>query len=221
MFNPADIHTNMSVRDRDGERLGTVTAVDAGGFFIGKSSLFARDYRVAFSDVTDIDGDDVYLREDLASLPGVSAEFSARSRATTRQTPAPLEHDLTGGLGVAPPDSTGEPVRTQAPVSTPVRGRVQERGGDTLRGSLGLGPRDLEEARMDSAKFQDHGRYDVGAKPVDTGRERRREALISDVEPSVVAVTQPPVVVERRASVDDEDTVRRDAPADRDPNTRR
>jgi len=30
---------------------------------------------------------------------------------------------------------------------------------DTLRGGLGLHPRDLVEARMDSARFQDHGQY--------------------------------------------------------------
>jgi hypothetical protein len=39
------------------------------------------------------------------------------------------------------------PATTTMPATTP------------LRGGLGLHPRDLEEARMDSAKFQDHGQY--------------------------------------------------------------
>jgi hypothetical protein len=168
MFNPANIQTGMAVRDRDGERLGTVSAVDAGGFFIGKGNLFPRDYRVAFSEVMDIDRDDIYLRQDVAGLPGITDEAIARVR-----------------------------------------------GAAATSGSLGLSPRDLEEARMDSAKFQDHGRYDMGtgARPVGTARA----GTVSEVEPSVVVVQQPPVVVERRVASDSEDTVRRDAPPDQDP----
>ncbi|MFP2908139.1 hypothetical protein ACLESD_24415, partial [Pyxidicoccus sp. 3LFB2] len=142
MFNPTNIHMGMSVRDSDGERLGTVIAVDAGGFFIGKGTLFTRDPRVAFSDVTDLDGDDVYLRHTLASMPGLlSPDARSAARTDVPGSDGVLHHDLTGGLG--------------------------------------LEPRDLEQARMDSAKFQDHGRYDGGAgassgtRPAAGERERR------------------------------------------------
>ncbi|MCP3139279.1 hypothetical protein [Pyxidicoccus xibeiensis] len=168
MFNPANIQMGMTARDRDGERLGTIIAVDAGGFFIGQGGLFTRDCRVAFSDVTDIDRDDVYLREPLARLPGVRPDALGAGHAPRPAPGVALQHDLTGGLG--------------------------------------LQPGDLEQARMDSAKFQDHGRYDVGEGEVDA---------------SVVAVRQPSMGVEQRAARDEDALPRRDAPRDTDPGTRR
>ena len=185
MFNPASIHMGMTARDRDGEVLGTIIAVDAGGFFIGRSGYFARDYRVAFTDVMDLDGNDVYLREAVSNMPGINREALSGARRDMATPERTLQHDLTGGLG--------------------------------------LEPRDLEQARMDSAKFQDHGRYDVGAgatEPAAGERARRQDDLVSDVDPAVVAVRQPPVVVERRAALDEEETPRREAPSDLDPNTR-
>jgi hypothetical protein len=194
MFNPADIQKGMTVRDRDGEKLGTIVKVDPRGFTIEKGVVFLREYPVGFSDVTDVDGDDVYLRRDVASLPDAallesagrsSSSSDVRRAGDTREVP--LSHDLTGGLG--------------------------------------LSPRDLEEARMDSAKFQDHGRYHVGAgegSVSEDARARPRQARLGDTEPSVVAVRPPPVVVERRVSVrEEEETVRRDASPDLDPSTRR
>ncbi|MCP3168409.1 hypothetical protein [Myxococcus qinghaiensis] len=108
MFNPADIQTGMTARDRDGENLGLVVSVDAAGFVIEKGGFFHRDYRVAFSDVSDIDRDDVYLREDLASLPGVRTDVLEARGETARHVA--LYHDATGALGVAPLDR----VRTHA-----------------------------------------------------------------------------------------------------------
>jgi hypothetical protein len=211
MFSPANIHMGMTARDRDGERLGTIIAVDAGGFFVGKGPLFARDLRVAFPDVMELDRDDVYLREDAAHIPGVDAGALARGVRTDKAaTDEALQHDLTGGLGVAPMEL--EAARMDG------AGR-QDPG--QFAGGLGLQPRDLEQARMDSAKFQDPGRYDVGTGSAGAVRERRQEDVISDVDPAVVAVRQPPVVVERRASVDEDAAPRRDALSDLDPNTRR
>lgn len=236
MFNPANIQTGMVVRDRDGERLGLISAVDAGGFFIGKGSRFSSDYRVAFSDVMDRDGDDLYLRDALTDLPGLNTGMTVTARSGTFTEDLPLRHDLTGGLGVAPQGGLEDSARVQSAGQmtgglgvAPQGGLDSVRGQDSgqLRGGLGLNPRDLEQARMDSAKFQDHGAYDVGAgadvvtRPAATGRERRSEDLVSDVDPAVVAVRQPPVVVERRAALDEDEAPRRDAPTDFDPNTRR
>lgn len=99
MFNPADIQKGMTTRDRDGENLGSILSVDAAGFFIEKGQFFPRDYRVSFSEVTDIDGDDVYLREDLVSLPGVRPDVLAARGVSSR--PLPLHHDATGALGAS------------------------------------------------------------------------------------------------------------------------
>lgn len=140
MFNPANIHMGMTARDRDGEVVGTVIAVDAGGFFVGKSRYFTRDQRVAFSDVMDLDGDDVYLREAVSNLPGVNPEALSDERRGGAAPERALQHDLTGGLG--------------------------------------LEPGDLEQARMDSAKFQAHGRYEFGA-----GATARPERAPSNRDP--------------------------------------
>ncbi|MFP2930458.1 hypothetical protein ACLESO_35720 [Pyxidicoccus sp. 3LG] len=166
MFSPANIQVGMTVRDRDGERLGAIISVDAGGFFLEKGGLFTRDYRVAFSDVTDIDRDDVYLRESLEEMPGVRASALTERYGRSTQGVA-LQHDLTGGLGLAPED------------------------------------------------------LEPGASSHANGRERRQEESISEGEPTVVAVRQPPVMVERRAARDEDDLPRREALSDRDPTARR
>ncbi|WP_205519608.1 hypothetical protein [Pyxidicoccus caerfyrddinensis] len=184
MFNPANIQMGMTARDRDGEVVGTVIAVDAGGFFVGKSRYFTRDLRVAFTDVMDLDGDDVYLREAVSNIPGVNREALSDERRGGAAPERALAHDLTGGLG--------------------------------------LEPRDLEQARMDSAKFQDHSQYSVGpGATAHPERAHRKDDLVSEVDPAVVAVRQPPGVVERRAAPDEDEPPRREAPSSRDPDTRR
>lgn len=103
MFNPADIQQGMTARDRDGENLGLIVSVDATGFVIEKGGFFHRDYWMAFSDVSDIDRDDVYLREDLASLPGVRPDVLVARGETARHGGA-MYHDATGALSFAPVD---------------------------------------------------------------------------------------------------------------------
>ncbi|RKH60068.1 hypothetical protein [Corallococcus aberystwythensis] len=101
MFKPTDIQRGMTVRDRDGEALGGIVAVDPRGFTIGKGRIFEREYPVRFSDVADLDGDDVYLRRDLASLPGAMLVDGALDLVDTCQPPhrpVAYTHDLTGAL---------------------------------------------------------------------------------------------------------------------------
>ncbi|RKH00481.1 hypothetical protein D7V97_30275 [Corallococcus sp. CA053C] len=109
MFKPTDVQRGMTVRDRDGEALGGIVAVDPRGFTIGKGRVFEKEYPVRFSDVADLDGDDVYLRRDLAHLPGaVLVEGEADEDAPDAveaaddtlkpQRPVAYTHDLTGAL---------------------------------------------------------------------------------------------------------------------------
>ncbi|NVJ04625.1 hypothetical protein HUW63_05115 [Myxococcus sp. AM001] len=116
MFNPANIQMGMTARDRDGEKVGTIIAADAAGFFIGRGRLFTRDCRRSFSDVADIDGEDVYLREELSHLPDLKPEALAPARRASTTAGLPLQHDLTGGLGWAYDDADEEP-----PVSSSAR----------------------------------------------------------------------------------------------------
>ncbi|RKH13646.1 hypothetical protein D7X74_21550 [Corallococcus sp. CA047B] len=101
MFKATDIQRGMTVRDRDGEALGGIVAVDPRGFTIGKGRVFEKEYPVRFCDVADLDGDDVYLRRDLAHLPGaVLAEGGADEddSALKPHRPVAYTHDLTGAL---------------------------------------------------------------------------------------------------------------------------
>ncbi|GMU06924.1 hypothetical protein [Corallococcus caeni] len=104
MFKPTDIQRGMTVRDRDGEALGGIVAVDPRGFTIGKGRIFEREYPVRFSDVADLDGDDVYLRRDLASLPGATLAAGAldleddKCHPGAAHRPVAYTHDLTGAL---------------------------------------------------------------------------------------------------------------------------
>ncbi|NBD12497.1 MULTISPECIES: hypothetical protein [Corallococcus] len=107
MFKSTDIQRGMTVRDRDGEALGGIVAVDPRGFTIGKGRIFEREYPVRFSDVADLDGDDVYLRRDLASLPGalltrgvlnLGEEEAGHEACPPSHRPVVYTHDLTGAL---------------------------------------------------------------------------------------------------------------------------
>ena len=64
------------------------------------------------------------------------------------------------------------------------------------QGGLGLGPTDLTEARMDSAKFQDHGQYDLGP----TGGAAETRPSIPAPEPQHLPQPHEPPMVERRAA---------------------
>lgn len=73
---------------------------------------------------------------------------------------------------------------------------------------LGLGPTDLTEARMDSAKFQDHGRYQLqptgGSTPVtDVAQRLPDEEIRPAATPSEEAyhpIPHEPPLMERRAA---------------------
>jgi hypothetical protein len=102
------------------------------------------------------------------------------------------------------------------------------------REGLGLGPTDLTEARMDSAKFQDHGRYHLqptgGSTPVTDVTERTTDEearpAATDPEAQYFPVPHEPPPSERRAagpgwdplSVDEE--LEKEAPRTSGPDTK-
>ncbi|MBU8895576.1 hypothetical protein KRR26_08160 [Corallococcus sp. M34] len=110
MAKPADIRTGMTVRDRDGERLGDIVAVDARGMTLEEGAPCGREHPLPWSEVTAIDGEDVYLGKDLASLPP-SLPGNLKSRWADRLhwlgwgRPRRFVHELTGALKRA----TGSP----------------------------------------------------------------------------------------------------------------
>ena len=117
-----DVRVGMHVKSRDGHRLGKVIGLTADAFIVEKGVFYATDYRVPFSSVETINGDDIRLLLDRDYLHKASL------------------------------------------------GEVLD-ASDRLHDT----PSSLSEARMDSAKFQDHDRYDVGSN----------EDRESDVSPSI------------------------------------
>ncbi len=61
MIDPGDIHEGMTVRDRQGRKLGTVANVGDTHFELGQGSPARRDYMVHFHGVERVQGLDVYL----------------------------------------------------------------------------------------------------------------------------------------------------------------
>ncbi len=123
---------------QDGVQVGRVIDVSADGIIIEKGQFFLRDFRLAFSDIATLRGDDIVLARDYATLRRMDSDHREDTEKRT-----------VGVAGFAAPPP---------------------------QGGLGLGPTDLTEARMDSAKFQDHGRYDL--RP--TGGAVAPEALAAD-----------------------------------------
>jgi hypothetical protein len=91
------------------------------------------------------------------------------------------------------------------------------------QGGLGLRPGELTEARMDSAKFQDHEQYDVGG--VGAGTQRAAVQPPAREPPAYIPPPAEPAFTERRAagpgwdplSVDEDTT--REAPRTSGPDT--
>jgi hypothetical protein len=105
-----DVRVGMDVKSKDGHRLGKVIGLAADAFVVEKGIFYAKDYRVPFSSVSTIEGDDIRLSLDKDQLHKASL-------------------------------------------------------GEVLDAAdrLNMAPDSLSEARMDSAKFQDHDQYNVGS----------------------------------------------------------
>lgn len=68
MFGRQEIHEGMTVRARDGEKLGRIHAVEDNDFIVEKGLFFRKEYVVLFGDVMDVREDDVILRSGLDTL---------------------------------------------------------------------------------------------------------------------------------------------------------
>jgi hypothetical protein len=69
MIDPGDIHEGMTVKDRDGRKLGTVSNVGDTHFELGQGSPARRDYMVHFHRVERVQGREVYLVATQSSVP--------------------------------------------------------------------------------------------------------------------------------------------------------
>lgn len=62
MFGRQEIHEGMTVRARDGEKLGRVYAIEDNDFIIEKGLFFPKEYVVLYEDVMDVKEEDIILR---------------------------------------------------------------------------------------------------------------------------------------------------------------
>ena len=62
MINKSELIKGMTVRSADGDRLGTLVAVDDEGFQVEKGIFFPKEYLASFEQVDQISNGDVYLK---------------------------------------------------------------------------------------------------------------------------------------------------------------
>jgi uncharacterized protein (TIGR02271 family) len=79
MFGREEIHEGMTVRSREGEKLGRVDVIEEDDFIIEKGIFFKREYVVLYDDVLDVREGDVILRSDVEALRPNRDDDSARA----------------------------------------------------------------------------------------------------------------------------------------------
>lgn len=127
MYTRSNIQPGMTVRDRDGHKLGHVILVDDEAFFVEKGLFFPRDYLCRFADVAEVRGDDVVLahgRDDLL-----------RHDVTT--TASAGTEDLTGA-GVTSADTNVDELRSldaSVPVASSVAAARRTEGASATAGA--------------------------------------------------------------------------------------
>jgi hypothetical protein len=183
------IRRGMAVTSIDGVRIGRVIDVTTDGIIIEKGPFFLRDFRVVFSDVSAVVGEEVILVKGHDTLRADSEQHVGTANGTVG----------VAGFAAPPP-----------------------------QGGLGLGPTDLTQARMDSAKFQDHDRYELkpsgetaaGTSMTTPLAEEQRPA-ITDPEAQYMPLPHEPPMAERRAAGPGWDplSVDEEAPAKEAPRT--
>jgi sporulation protein YlmC with PRC-barrel domain len=185
MYQRTNIRRGMAVMSYDGVQVGRVVDVNADGIVIEKGQFFLRDFRVPFSDISVVRGDDLVLVRDHAALRVAdtdTSEHHTRDDVGIAGIAAPPPQ---GGLGLGPTDLTRARMDSA---------KFQDHGQYDMRtfreGGEPLPPDPLTEARMDSAKFQDHRLYDVG-----TASTPAREET-----PTMPPPMREPAMAERRAA---------------------
>ncbi|NTX11486.1 YsnF/AvaK domain-containing protein [Myxococcus sp. CA051A] len=83
MFQRKDVREGMAVRSIDGEKLGKVFAIGDDAFHIERGLFFPKDYRVAFTEVSEIRDGEVILNRGKEALQQVSDAERAKATAGT------------------------------------------------------------------------------------------------------------------------------------------
>ncbi|MCP3165412.1 YsnF/AvaK domain-containing protein [Myxococcus qinghaiensis] len=118
MFQRKDVREGMAVRSIDNEKLGKVFAIGDDAFHIERGLFFPKDYRVAFSEVSEIRDGEVILNRGKEALQQVSDAERTKGAAGTGVA--------AGAMGMASERTT----------TTTKETRVRNGGPDISRGSV-------------------------------------------------------------------------------------
>ncbi|WP_338863404.1 YsnF/AvaK domain-containing protein [Myxococcus stipitatus] len=232
MFQRSDIKEGMVVRSIDGEKLGKVFAMGDDAFHIERGLFFPKDYRVAFTDVSDIRDGEVVLTRGKESLQQVSEAQGARTTegrtvtetTTTRireadiEAPAASVTPLTGGLGARPDagyaavpraELDNPPLRADSgDISIPVhREKLNVEKHETQAGELRVRKDVVEEEEVVRVPVR-HERVRVERRAVTTERPAMEAAFKE--ETIVVPLRAEEVEVTKRSFLDEEVVIHKD-----------
>jgi len=210
MFQRTDIREGMVVRSNDNEKLGKVFAIGDGAFHIERGLFFPKDYRVSFSEVSDIRDGEVILNRGKDALQQVSETERAEGAGAGagRLTAVETERRAT----VTPLETT-ETVTT-ARVDTPAdyrAGAGSRLEQDTLlgresRADTRLGS-DLRQATEDVTIPVHREKLMVDKHETQAGEVRVRKDVVEEEEVVKVPLRHERVRVERRAVTTDRPAV--------------
>jgi len=197
MFQRSSVREGLAVRSQDGEKLGKVVAVEDDSFFIEKGFFFPKDYRVRYADIQDIRGDEIILLHGIQNLRELSRE---EKDLGTAAAPGSLPR---------PETADARDLRTGDEVAIPIHReeldvrKVEQRAG---------------EVRVQKEVISEQEEVPVTLRKERVAVERRdvrpeRPAMNASFrdETIVVPVHAEEARVEKRAVVDEEVVVRKDA----------
>lgn len=92
-FERANVREGMPVRSADGEKLGKVIMVRDQDFTIEKGFFFPKDYLVRYSDIQNIEGDEITLAHGREALRGMAEAPARPRREEVTETAIPVSRE--------------------------------------------------------------------------------------------------------------------------------
>lgn len=213
MFQRSQVMEGMTVRSIDGEKLGRVFSLGDDAFHIEKGLFFPKDYLVRYADISDIRDGEIILMHGRESLLRLSGEDKYG-------TTAGLGTGATAGLGTGAA-TTG--LRADASAST--AGTWEGRGTDEVAIPVHKEELDVTKREVQAGEVRIHKDVVEEVKTVSVPVRRERVSVERrDINPDrpamnasfqeetvVVPLRAEEVDVHKRAVLDEEVVIRKDA----------
>ncbi|MFE8601728.1 YsnF/AvaK domain-containing protein [Archangium violaceum] len=208
MFQRTQLREGMTVRSVDGEKLGKVFSLGDDTFHIEKGLFFPKDYLVRYADISDIrDGEIILMhgRESLRNLSDADTYGTTTSYGTTT-TGLGTDTGLRADAGIK--DRSWEARRTEE-VAIPVhKEELDVTRRDVSAGEVRVHKDVVEEVKTVEVPVR-RERARVERRNVDPGRPAMNASF--QEETVVVPLRAEEVDVQKRAVVDEEVVIHKDA----------